>query len=118
MIPHPLRVLPDIFIIASFKLANSDRILVGTFLVFKPPVVVEEDAALNHFLFSLRALVSVLFRPNSDSLDDFDFDAPDPPFTPPACRSVSPLLFSSAYLTFSPDDALALAAPCMAIRFD
>jgi 1-phosphatidylinositol-3-phosphate 5-kinase len=41
---------------------------------------------LNYCLFSLRALVLVLFRPNPVSLDTFNFDAAESPSTP------SPLL--------------------------
>jgi hypothetical protein len=69
---------PTFSSLPPFGLANSD--VVGILLVFKLHVV-EEDVALNYHIFSLCALS--LFRPNPDSLDTFNFDAAEPPYTPP-----------------------------------
>jgi hypothetical protein len=57
-------------------------LLVGTLYVFKQAVLGREDVGSNYFLFSLRALMLVLFRPNSDSPDAFNFDGAEPPSTP------------------------------------
>ena len=82
MIPGPHPPLPESQDIYHHLLFTNTVLLVGTLHVFKQAVLGREDVGSNYFLFSLRALVLVLFRADSDSPDAFNFDGAEPPSTP------------------------------------